>query len=171
MAVREDMGKTKELGKALEKIEGPDDSVSVKSWKSGGDVSRKASASDLDNTDGDSLEGILAKERLGPVGSEAETLSTQSAPNFTKSDNLPVPASAGPPVFMTGKPYIATKSVSVSSEIGFEARIAEFRLRSPSPSPRKITNYPDPPPSIIFSKEVSPSLFEHLALNPAHFRC
>jgi hypothetical protein len=53
------------------------------------------------------------------------------------------------------KPYnFLERQSSTGSDITFnnwQERIAELRKRSPSPSPRKMTAYPEAPPSIVIS--------------------
>lgn len=47
---------------------------------------------------------------------------------------------------------LSTETTASAGTNNWQDRIAELRLRTPSPSPRKVTNYPEAPPSIFISK-------------------
>uniref|UniRef100_A0A915L842 Uncharacterized protein n=1 Tax=Romanomermis culicivorax TaxID=13658 RepID=A0A915L842_ROMCU len=99
---------------------------------------------------------------LPPSGADfSDSTSIKSAPLMDKSDQTDCSDLSGSH-YLTNRHYLSGKSPSVSSDIGPDGRFAG-RLRSPSPSPRKITNYPDPPPSIIFKENARLKLMSAVA--------
>lgn len=139
LAVREDMGKTRELGKNLDSMD-YDDSSSVSSKRS---VSSKKIA-DLESIERETGESLLGKEKFDALKGRS--------PRLARKDQLTV-----------GKTDSQTSyniSRSISTDTAFEARIAELRLRSASPVPRKVTNYPEAPPNMIISNKRDKILVE-----------
>lgn len=127
LAVRDDLARTRDFGRTLEPPGADPDRLSVHSWRSAASFNRST-----------------ASERLDPPSPNAAA----PAKSASSSSMAAAAANGSKPA-----PSLLESSRSVSQEEGWESRIAEFRrLRTPSPSPRKITNYPDPPPSMVIRK-------------------
>lgn len=131
LVVREDMGKTRDFGKLIDSLDYVDDTISVSSKRS----SSNKKVSNLEVIERETGESLLGKEKFDELKGGRSPRSTRK-----ESKDKSEPQSG----------YGISKSVS--TDTAYEARLAELRLRSASPVPRKITNYPDPPPSMIFSK-------------------
>lgn len=149
MAVREDMARTRELGKALDQLE--EDKSSMSSWRSSDNSSRQKTSMDVDSIEQDSM---TSGERLAPIGKEAEPDKTGTgATRKTLREAKTISESSfSSTTSMTRSAVNTAYYPSKSRTENWEARIAEIRLRSPSPSPRKVTNYPEAPPSMVLSK-------------------